>query len=225
MVTRQKRCEFCGRFFTVDRRLCTRQRSCGRPECRRARKRASQAAWLKKNPDYFKGRSDNTRQWRHAHPGYQQRRRQKIHEIQDSIDSPSPMKSVRLLIPAKWFKYEITPAGYYGERTQTALGIKAEISLHFHRYRYGTVRCMETFADVESMFAVQFAMAPRTSKMIFFACIMIMTNRYFHTTNGSCPFPPSCEVFLRGKNKTIVRYFFNPITVHTENRDNYSGNS
>lgn len=107
MVTRQKRCEFCGRFFTVDRRLGTRQRSCGRPECRRARKRASQAAWLKKNPDYFKGRSDNTRQWRHAHPGYQQRRRQKIHEIQDSIDSPSPMKSVRLLIPAKWFKDEI----------------------------------------------------------------------------------------------------------------------
>jgi hypothetical protein len=30
-----------------------RQKSCRRPECRKARKKAAQEAWVKKNQDYF----------------------------------------------------------------------------------------------------------------------------------------------------------------------------
>jgi hypothetical protein len=107
MVARQKQCEFCGRFFTVDNRVGDRQRSCVRPECKKKRKQISQAEWFKKNAGYFKGRYENTRQWLEAHPGYQRQRRKKIRDIQDESATISPMKSVRLLIPAKWFKSDI----------------------------------------------------------------------------------------------------------------------
>ena len=107
MHIRQKHCEFCGRFFIPDRRTGNRQRSCQRPECRKLRKAASQAAWASKNNDYFKDRYENTQIWRAAHPGYQRQRRRKIREIQDAIPDSSRIKSVRLLVPAAWFKSEI----------------------------------------------------------------------------------------------------------------------
>jgi len=110
MGTRQKRCEFCGRFFVVDRRVGNRQRSCSRPACRNARKKAAQARWVKNNPGYFKGRYENTRRWREAHPGYQRQRRKKIREIQDESTRLTPVKSMRLLLPAQWFKSEIQDA-------------------------------------------------------------------------------------------------------------------
>ncbi|OPY67894.1 MAG: hypothetical protein A4E57_02067 [Syntrophorhabdaceae bacterium PtaU1.Bin034] len=48
-----KQCLFCGRYFTPDYRVGDRQKSCPRSECRKARKRAAQKEWMKKNPDYF----------------------------------------------------------------------------------------------------------------------------------------------------------------------------
>jgi hypothetical protein len=48
-----KRCLFCGRYFTPDYRVKDRQKSCCRPECRKARKKSAQENWVKKNPDYF----------------------------------------------------------------------------------------------------------------------------------------------------------------------------
>jgi hypothetical protein len=107
MHTRQKHCEFCGRFFFPDRRIGNKQRCCKRPECRKLRKAASQAAWALKNEDYFKCRYENTKIWRAAHPGYQRERRKKIREIQDAIPDSTRLKSVRLLVPATWFKSEI----------------------------------------------------------------------------------------------------------------------
>lgn len=104
MYARQKNCEFCGRFFIPDRRTGNRQRCCLRPQCCKKRKAASQAAWVSKNSDYFKGRSANTRRWREAHPGYQRERRKKLREIQDEIPPSSSMKSVRLLLPVTWFR-------------------------------------------------------------------------------------------------------------------------
>lgn len=104
MHTRQKHCEFCGRFFIPDRRVGNKQRSCYRSECRKKRKAAAQAAWVSKNKDYFKGRYENTKQWRKDHPGYQRQQRKKSREIQDTIPCTSPMKSVRLLLPEQWFK-------------------------------------------------------------------------------------------------------------------------
>ena len=110
MYTRQKQCEFCGRFFIPDRRVGTRQRSCSRTECRKKRKAAAQALWVSQNPDCFKGRSANTKRWRYDHPGYQRQRRKKNREIQDAISASPPMKSVRLLLPVQWFKNEIQDA-------------------------------------------------------------------------------------------------------------------
>jgi hypothetical protein len=110
MGTRQKRCEFCGRFFVVDRRLGDRQRSCSRESCKKARKKAAQARWVKNNPGYFKGRYENTQQWRLAHPGYQRQRRRKLREIQDESGRLTPLKSMRLLLPVQWFKSEIQDA-------------------------------------------------------------------------------------------------------------------
>lgn len=107
MHTRQKHCEYCGRFFIPDRRIGDRQKSCSRPECRKMRKGASQAAWVSRNVDYFKGRYANTKQWREKNPGYQRQRRKKRREIQDGIPDSSSMKSVRLLLPVTWFKSEI----------------------------------------------------------------------------------------------------------------------
>lgn len=104
MHTRQKHCDFCGRFFTPDRRTGNKQRSCPRPECRKLRKAAAQAAWASKNRDYFKNRYENTKRWREEHPGYQRQRRKMAGEIQDEIPASTSMKSVRLLLPAEWFK-------------------------------------------------------------------------------------------------------------------------
>lgn len=107
MSTRRRHCEFCGRFFIPDCRVGKKQRCCSRPECRKARKRASQASWAAKNPGYFTGRYENTRCWRGAHPDYQRQWRRKFREIQDTIPEVTGRKSVRLLLPAKWFKDEI----------------------------------------------------------------------------------------------------------------------
>lgn len=107
MGTRQKHCEFCGRFYTPDPRLGERQRCCSRPECKRLRKRASQASWTKKNKGYFQGRYGNTRLWLEAHPGYLRQRRRMRRDIQDAIPDLTARKSVRLLLPVKWFKDDI----------------------------------------------------------------------------------------------------------------------
>jgi hypothetical protein len=85
-----KRCLFCGRYFTPDYRLKDRQKSCGRPECRKARKKKAQESWTKKNPGYFQGRYPYVRAWR------VQRRM-----IQDEIPLKKPYVELVIRIPAK----------------------------------------------------------------------------------------------------------------------------
>ena len=52
----QRKCLCCQLFFDVDQRIGERQRYCPKPDCRRASKAASQAAWLAKphNQGYFR---------------------------------------------------------------------------------------------------------------------------------------------------------------------------
>lgn len=73
------KCRHCGEFFQPDARNRARQRYCRQGPCRKARKAASQQAWLSKpeNRDYFRGPDNVARvqAWRAAHPGYAQRRR------------------------------------------------------------------------------------------------------------------------------------------------------
>jgi hypothetical protein len=103
----QKRCVYCGRYFKPDKRVGERQKACKDRECQARRKKDSQRRWLESNPGYFKGRYDFVKQWRKEHPDYQRRWRAKRREIQDEIPSVKPIRTIRLVIPAEWFKGEI----------------------------------------------------------------------------------------------------------------------
>jgi hypothetical protein len=82
-----KRCLFCGRYFTPDYRVKDRQKSCGRSECRRARKKAAQEEWIKKNPDYFADLYETyVKPWRKR-------------KIKDGIPSKKPLQKLIILIP------------------------------------------------------------------------------------------------------------------------------
>jgi len=52
---RKKPCSICRRWFTPDRRVGARQKTCSE-ECREKRRRRTQAEWRGRNPEYFKAR-------------------------------------------------------------------------------------------------------------------------------------------------------------------------
>lgn len=84
-----KRCLFCGRYFTSDHRVKDRQKSCRRPACRKARKKAAQESWVKKNPGYFADLYETyVKPWR---------RRKGM--IKDKIPSEKPLQKLIILIP------------------------------------------------------------------------------------------------------------------------------
>lgn len=66
----RKRCVSCGTLFRPDPRVKARQKTCGRKECQKARKRQQQKAWLKRNPSYFKNCYAKLKFWLEKHPGY-----------------------------------------------------------------------------------------------------------------------------------------------------------
>jgi len=67
---RRKRCRFCKDLFAPDPRLKSRQISCSKPDCQKARKKANQELWLERHPEYFKGRYPKVKRWLEAHPRY-----------------------------------------------------------------------------------------------------------------------------------------------------------
>ena len=66
------KCLYCAEMFIPDARNRARQRCCGKPVCRKARKADSQRRWLGKpdNADYFTGpaNSARSRAWQADHP-------------------------------------------------------------------------------------------------------------------------------------------------------------
>jgi hypothetical protein len=89
-----KRCLFCGRYFTPDHRVKNRQKSCRRPECRKARQKTAQAGWVNKNPGYFAGLYETyVKPWR---------RRKGM--IKDKIPSGKPLQKLIILIPDETMK-------------------------------------------------------------------------------------------------------------------------
>jgi len=116
VISQRKQCVYCRRFFRPDPRVGARQKACGAMECQRRRKGESQRRWLEANPGYFRGRYAYVREWRQRNPDYQREWRQRRHlsvgegrqcEIQDEIGMKSPLKTVRLVIPERWFRGEI----------------------------------------------------------------------------------------------------------------------
>ena len=80
----RRRCPFCRRWYHPHPRLKQRQKTCGRPECRRQQKQKSNQQWRAKNPDYFRDtyahqkekygtRADYMRLYRQQHPDYVRR--------------------------------------------------------------------------------------------------------------------------------------------------------
>ena len=74
---RRRKCLHCRGLFVPDYRNAQRQRYCLKPECRQARKRVAQQAWLAKptNQDYFRDtqNAQRVRDWQKEHPGYWKR--------------------------------------------------------------------------------------------------------------------------------------------------------
>jgi len=103
----RKRCVYCGRYFKPDRRAWARQKACKASVCKARRKRESQRRWIDSNPDCFTGRYACVKQWRKENPNYQRLWRAKRREIQDEIAPSKPIRTIRLVIPAEWFKGEI----------------------------------------------------------------------------------------------------------------------
>jgi hypothetical protein len=104
---RQKRCAYCGRYYRPDARVRKTQKSCSDAKCRAKRKRESQRKWMEANPEYFKGRYVNVKEWRKNHPDYQRLWRRKAREIQDEIPPAEPVRTMVLVIPEKVLKNEI----------------------------------------------------------------------------------------------------------------------
>ena len=96
MAEQTKCCEICNDSFTPDPRVGDRQHVCSKLSCQQERKRRSQAAWLSRNPSYFKGRYPNTKEWLDAHPGYQRSYRQlrRINVQRDIQDELTCLKSI-----------------------------------------------------------------------------------------------------------------------------------
>lgn len=90
-----KHCEFCGRFFVPDRRIGNRQRSCFRPECQQARKRAAKRAWRERETPrgYFAGRYPYLKEWRRM------RRLASSEVIQDERPPATPALKLVLWLP------------------------------------------------------------------------------------------------------------------------------
>ena len=72
-------CLHCRKKHACDPRNRRQQCYCGKPECRRASKAASQRRWVGKpeNENYFRGAEniERVRQWRKEHPGYWRRKK------------------------------------------------------------------------------------------------------------------------------------------------------
>jgi hypothetical protein len=83
-MLRRRRCPFCRCWYHPHPRLKQRQKTCGRPACRREQKRRSNQQWRARHPDYFRGayalqkevygtRADYKRRYRQQHPDYVRR--------------------------------------------------------------------------------------------------------------------------------------------------------
>ncbi len=84
-------------------RLKQRQRTCGRPDCRRKQKRKSNQQWRAENPNYFRGvyalqkekygtRSDYRQHYRQQHPDYVRRNAASVRKWRQRLRS-APVSS------------------------------------------------------------------------------------------------------------------------------------
>lgn len=68
---RKRHCPFCRQWFEPDPRQKDKQRTCGKAECQKQRRKENSQRWRKKNKDYYKNRyGDYLKVWLAKHPEY-----------------------------------------------------------------------------------------------------------------------------------------------------------
>jgi hypothetical protein len=98
----QKRCMYCGRYFTPDRRIGDRQKACKRESCRAERKKKAQETWRRSNPGYFNNHyTDYVKPWRQNKRlmSLAGRKDKSPEVIKDEIALSKPYQQLVLLIP------------------------------------------------------------------------------------------------------------------------------
>jgi len=91
----RRKCLHCKGLFLPDYRGGARQCYCLQPDCRKARKRALQRAWLAQpeNQDYFRDEANakRARDWQKEHPGYwKNTARYRRRTLQDGCQEQTP---------------------------------------------------------------------------------------------------------------------------------------
>ncbi|MGD0283901.1 MAG: hypothetical protein ABSB95_16275 [Dissulfurispiraceae bacterium] len=95
-----KRCEYCCRYFSPDKRVGNRQRACSRPECKRQRKLQAQKQWKQNHPaEVAKHYEDYVKPWRES-----RRAERQSHHNSEVIRDKTPLQDcleLVLRIPAE----------------------------------------------------------------------------------------------------------------------------
>ena len=84
----RRKCRHCHEWFLPDPRNAYHQHYCGKDECRKASRAASQRKWRAKNPDYYRGAEhlERVHDWRACHPDYWRRRDLSPAPFKDLLD-------------------------------------------------------------------------------------------------------------------------------------------
>ena len=65
-----KKCPYCKIYFTPHVKVGSRQKTCGKPACKKTLKAENNRRWRGKNSDYYKDDYHRVKQWLDDHPGY-----------------------------------------------------------------------------------------------------------------------------------------------------------
>jgi hypothetical protein len=74
---KRRRCPHCNQSFRPHPRVGKRQKSCGSPSCKKARKAHTDARWRRRNPECCQHDYERVKAWLGQHPRYLERYRQK----------------------------------------------------------------------------------------------------------------------------------------------------
>jgi predicted ATP-dependent endonuclease of OLD family len=66
---KRKRC-LCGTIIIPNKKIGTRQKTCGSKDCQRELKRRNNARWRKNNPSYWRDDHVRLKAWQDKNPGY-----------------------------------------------------------------------------------------------------------------------------------------------------------
>jgi hypothetical protein len=66
---RPKKC-FCGALIIPDKKVGSRQKTCGLKDCQRELKRRNNERWRKSNPSYWRDDHARLKAWQDKHPGH-----------------------------------------------------------------------------------------------------------------------------------------------------------